>query len=324
LHFITPVCLAMCAVCLPLKVSAQEPAYPLRPVRFIVTTTPSGPADGQARLIAEQLSNILQRQFIVDNRAGASGRIGVDIAAKSTADGHTLLLGSQGTQTIHAFFHKNLPYDPVKDFAPVILSTRVRYLLLAAPGLPATNLQELLSLVRSRSEPLLFASTGTGSSGHLAGELFKKMMKFDMTHVPYKGVASAAVDIVSGQVHLMFGTPIASLPYLMSGRFKAIAISAPQRSSMFPNVPMFAELGMPNFEASIWFGIVVPTGTPANIITVLNTHINRILLMEESRRRLALLDAEPAGGTPDEFAQFLRNERLKWGTLIRETGLKAD
>jgi tripartite-type tricarboxylate transporter receptor subunit TctC len=303
-------------------VAAQD--YPARPVRFIVTTTPGGPADGQARIIAEQLTSALKQQFIVDNRSGASGRIGVEIAAKSAPDGHTILLGSQGTQTIHAFFYKNLPYDAARDFAPVVMTTRLRYLLLASPGLPANSLKELLALLRSKAEPMLYASTGTGSSGHMTAELFKRMMKVNLTHVPYKGIGPATVDIMSGQVQLMFGSPGASNPYISTGRIKALAIAAPQRSPLFPNVPTFEESGVPNFDASTWFGVVAQTGVPPKVIATLNTAINRILRMEEVRTRLATLDCEPAGGTLAEFGAFLTAERVKWGTLIREAGIKVD
>ena len=315
---------ATCCLWVPHGAHGQEQAYPARPVRFIVTTTPGGPADGQARVMAEHLTALLKQQFVVDNRSGASGRIGVEIAAKSAPDGHTILLGSQGTQTIHAFFHKKLPYDPERDFAPVVMTTRLRYLLLASPGLPANSLKELLALLRSRSAPLLYASTGTGSSGHMTAELFKRMMKVDLTHVPYKGIGPATVDIMSGQVQLMFGSPGASNPYIASGRIKALAIAAPQRSPLFPSVPTFDESGVSNFEASTWFGVVTQTGVPPKIIAALNGAINRILGIEEVRTRFAALDCEPAGGTPAEFAAFLQAERVKWGTLIRDAGIKVN
>ena len=303
---------------------AQTASYPTRPVRFIVPSTPGGPTDVQARLVAEQLTVALGKQVIVDNRAGAGGRIGLEAAAKAQPDGHTIFFGSQGNLTVNPHIHRNLPYDPQKDFAPIVLLTRARYLLLANASVPASTVKELLALLKTRSGQFNYASIGTGSTSHIAGELFKQTLKVDLAHVPYKGAAAAMTDLIAGQVHFMFATPVASGPYLNSGRLKAIAIAAPRRSALFPAVPTFDESGLPGFEVSTWYGILTRAGVARPVIETLNGAINRILRSEDIRARLATLDAEAVGGTVDEFDAFIKSERVKWGAIVRAAGIKAE
>ena len=304
--------------------ATQAQTYPSRPLRFIVPSTPAGPTDILVRLLAEHLGKSLRQQVIVDNRPGAAGRIGLDAAAKAAPDGHTLVLGSQGNLTVNPFLYRNLPYDPVRDFAPIVLATRVRYLLLANPNVPAHNLRELLTLMKSRSAPLNLASIGVGSSSHLAGELFKKAAQITTTHVPYKGAAPALTDLVGGQVQLMFASPVASAPYVQGGRIKAIAIAAPARSPLFPDVATFDESGLRGFEASTWFGVLTRAGAPSTALAVVNSEHNRILRIDDVRTRLIALDAEPAGGTTEEFAAFLTAERVKWGAVLKQAGIRPE
>lgn len=275
-------------------------------------------------MVAEHLTKALGQQVVVDNRSGAGGRIGLEAASKAAADGYTIFLGSQGNLTVHPFIHRKLPYNPDRDFAPIVLLVRVRYLLLANPAVGTKNLGELLTLLRSKPSQFNFASVGTGSSGHIAGELFKKTARVDIVHIPYKGAGPALTDLISGQVHFMFASPVATAPYVKSGQLRPIAIAAPHRSQLFPEVPTFAESGLADFEASTWFGMMTRAGAPPAIVTRLNEEINRILQLVDLRARLAALDAEPAGGSVREFAAHIRSERAKWGEVIKEAGIVVD
>ena len=312
------------AATLATSARAQAEPYPTRPVRFIVPSTPAGPTDILVRLLAENLTKSLRQQFIVDNRPGAAGRIGLDTVAKAAPDGYTLFLGSQGNLTVSPFLYRKLPYDTERDFAPIVLATRVRYLLLAHPAVPANNLKDLLALMRAKPGQMNYASIGVGSSSHLAGELFKKAANVSLLHVPYKGAAPALTDLVGGQVQLLFASPLAASPYINGGRIKAIAIAAPTRTPLLPDVATFDESGLPGFEASTWFGVMTRSGVPKAVIATLNESINRILRMEDVRTRLAALDAEPAGGTSKAFADFLISERVKWGAVVKDAGIKPE
>ena len=312
------------AATLATSARAQAEPYPTRPVRFIVPSTPAGPTDILVRLLAENLTKSLRQQFIVDNRPGAAGRIGLDTVAKAAPDGYTLFLGSQGNLTVSPFLYRKLPYDTERDFAPIVLATRVRYLLLAHPAVPANNLKDLLAQMRAKPGQMNYASIGVGSSSHLAGELFKKAANVSLLHVPYKGAAPALTDLVGGQVQLLFASPLAASPYINGGRIKAIAIAAPTRTPLLPDVATFDESGLPGFEASTWFGVMTRSGVPKAVIATLNESINRILSMEDVRTRLAALDAEPAGGTSKAFADFLISERVKWGAVVKDAGIKPE
>lgn len=318
LLFVTGIALALPAA------RVQADVYPARPIRFIVPSTPAGPTDILVRLLAENLTRLLRQQVIVDNRPGAAGRIGLDTAVKAAADGYTLFLGSQGNLAVGPYLYRNLPYDSERDFAPIVLATRVRYLLLAHPAVPASNLKDLLALLRAKPGQMNFASIGVGSSSHLVGELFKKAAKVSLLHVPYKGAAPALTDLVGGQVHFMFASPVAAAPFVANGRIKAVAIAAPVRTPLFSDVATFDEAGLPGFEASTWFGVLTRSGTPDTILNTLNEAINRILRMDDVRARLAALDAEAAGGSISEFAAFLKAERAKWGAVVKDAGIKPE
>ena len=303
--------------------AALAQPYPTRPIRFIVPSTAGGPTDVQTRVVADQLTTLLGKQVIVDNRAGAGGRIGLEAAARATPDGYTIFFGSQGNLTVNPFIHRSLPYDPQRDFAPIVLLSRARYLLLANPSVPANNPKDLVALLKAKPGQFNFASVGTGSTSHIGGELFKKTLKVDLAHVPYKGASPAMTDLIGGQVHFMFATPVASGPYVNSGRLKAIAIAAPQRSALFPAVPTFEESGIA-LELSTWYGILTQSGVPRAIVSKLNEAINRILRSDDVRAKFATLDAEPVGGTVEEFAAFIKSERVKWGAVVKEAGIRAD
>jgi tripartite-type tricarboxylate transporter receptor subunit TctC len=248
----------------------------------------------------------------------------MEAAARATPDGYTIFFASQGNLVVNPLIHKSLPYDPQKDFAPIVLLTRARYLLLASPAVAAGSAKEVFALLRSRTGQYNYASVGTGSTSHFAGELLKKALKADLAHVPYKGGAPAMADMIAGHVHFFFQTPVASKPHLDSGRLKAVAIAAAQRSATLPAVPTFDESGVPGFEVSTWFGIFTQSGVPQPIIATLNRAINNVLRTDEVRTRLAIVDAEPAGGSASEFSAFIKAERAKWRAIVNETGIKAD
>ena len=314
---ITALCFAASAVD---AATAQTSAYPNRPIRLIVPTTPAGPIDVQARLLAEHLTAALGRQVVVDNRAGAAGIIGLSYVASAGADGYTLFLGSQAHLALHASLYR-LPYDLERDFAPIVLLGRVRYLLLAHPSVPANNLKELLAALRARPGHYNFASVSPGSNSHIVGELFKKVAKVDIVHVPYKGAGPAYIGLVTAEAHLMFASPVAVMHYVRSAQLKAIAIAARARSTQFPELPTMDEAGLRGFESAGWLAVMTRAGVPPAIVSKLNAEINRFLQLPQSRERLSALDIETAGGSPGELAAHLRSERSKWAAVIQDAGI---
>lgn len=310
------------AVCAASGALAQS--YPAKPLRFVVPFAAGGGSDLVARTVAAKLTEALGQPVVVDNRAGAAGSIGADIAAKSPPDGHTLLLGSNGPLAINPSLYAKLPYDASRDFAPVSLVTIMPFVLVVHPALPVRTVKELIALAKSKPGQLNYGSPGNGSTTHLANELLKSMTGTSITHVPYKGVAPAATDLISGQVQMMSGDLSTLLPHVRSGRMRALAVTAARRSSLLPNVPTVAEAGVPGYEASGWFGVLVPAGTPQPIVTRLNSAIVKGLESSDSRERLAALGGEVAGDTPEHFAAHIRTEAAKWSKLIRTLGLKNE
>jgi tripartite-type tricarboxylate transporter receptor subunit TctC len=308
-------CASFCA-------SAQH--YPDRPIRFIVPFTPGGISDTLSRLTAEQLTRALGQQVVLDFRPGAGGKVGLEIAAKSGNDGYTVFLGAQGTMALLPALYKQLPFNPDRDFAPVALLVRSHYLLLLNPAVPAGNVRELIALISARSGQFSYASVGAGSSGHFAGELFKRAAKLDIVHVPYKGETPAITGLIGGETQLMFSLPVAPAPHIKAGRIKAIAIAAPQRSPVNPELPTFEESGVPDFNVATWFGLMTLAGVPTAVIARLNAEINRILNVDDVRARLLAIGLEPATSAPQEFGSYIRSERAKWGKAVRETGITID
>ena len=301
--------------------NAQTITYPNRPVRMIVPTTPAGPIDVQARLLAEHLTTAFGRQVIVDNRAGASGIIGLSNVASASADGHTLAFASQAHLALHPSLHK-LPYDIEKDFSPIILMGHVRYLLLTHPSVGANNLKELLALLRSKPGHYNFASVSSGSNSHIIGELFKRTAKVNIVHIPYRGAGPAYVGLVSGESHLMFASPVAVTHYVRNGQLKAIAIAAGLRSDQFPELPTMNEAGLPGFESAGWLALITRSGVTSSIITKLNAEVNRFLKLPQIRERLSTMDVDPAGGSVNDVTAHIHSERAKWATVIKEAGIK--
>jgi tripartite-type tricarboxylate transporter receptor subunit TctC len=303
-------------------VSAQE-SYPSRPVRFILPFPPGGGTDILGRVIAERLSANLGQPVVTENRGGAGGNVGAEAAARSSPDGYTIVLVAPSL-AISPTLYSKLNYDPVKDLAPISLVATVPNVMITHPSVPAQTLQEFIALVRSRPGAMNFGSGGSGTSNHLAGELFNIVAGTKLVHIPYKGVNLAMQDVLSGQVHLVFiGIPAAA-PHIKAGRLRALALVAPQRTLALPEVPTVAEAGLKDFEVTTWYGVMAPAGTPHPVITRLNSELVKIMHTPDTKERLAGMATDPLTSTPEEFAAYLKQEIAKWGDVVRKANLKAD
>jgi tripartite-type tricarboxylate transporter receptor subunit TctC len=303
---------------------AAAQTYPNRPIRFIVPFPPGGGNDTMARTVGNKLSAALGQQFVIDNRAGAGGVIGAETAAHAPGDGYTLFLGGVASHGIVPNLHPKLGYDPVKDFSPVSLIAAAPLILVVHPAVPARSVKELVQLAKAKPGQLNFASNGTGGSSHLAAELFKMMTGTDMVHVPYKGLSPALTDLLSGQIQLMFSSTVAILPQVRAGRLRGLAITSVKRSAAMPEVPTVAEAGVAGYETASWYGVLAPAGTPRAIIEQLNREIARVVQMPDVRERLMSEGAEPAGGSPQEFAAHIKRELARWSQVIKQAKIKLD
>ncbi|MGZ5119590.1 MAG: Bug family tripartite tricarboxylate transporter substrate binding protein [Burkholderiales bacterium] len=302
---------------------AMAQSYPTRPVRFVVPIAPGGAGDIVARTVAAKLSDLWGGQVFIDNRGGANTIIGTDFVAKWKPDGYTWLLGVQGSLAINPAFYTKLPYDAVKDFDPVTQMTRYGYVLIVHPALPVKSTSELVALARHRPGDLAYGTSGTGGSNHLAGEFFRLMAGVKMNAIPYKGSAPALTALLSGEVQLMFDTMITSIPLIKAGRVRALAVSLPKRSASLPNVPTVAESGVPGYRFDAWQAIVVPAGTPKDIVNRIQQDVIRVLAMPEVRRALVDEGAnEIVGSTPEEFGSHIRGEIERYRKLIAEAGIQ--
>jgi len=299
-------------------------AYPAKPVRFVVAFPPGGGTDIIARSIAQKLAERIAQQVVVDNRPGAGGNIGTDIVAKSAPDGYTMLMGSAGPLAINASLFGKMPFDPIKDLAPVTLAASTPNVLVVHPSLKAATVEELIALAKARPGEINFASSGHGTPAHLAGELFDSMAGVKMVHVPYKGAAPALADLLGGQVQLMFSTMPPALPHVKDGKLRALAVTSAKRSPAAPDLPTLDEIALPGFEANTWHGVVVPARTPRAIIARLNREIVAILHLPDVVERFSSQGAEALGSTPEEFAAYIRSETVKWAKVVRESGAKAE
>ena len=304
--------------------SLAQTVYPAKAIRYVVPFPAGGPLDIVARAIGQELNKSWGQPVVIDNRPGAGGNIGADLVAKAPADGYTILMGAVSTHAINVTLYNTLPYDPIRDFAPVTLITSVPNVLVVHPSVPANNVKELIALAKSRPGQLNFASGSTGSAGHLAGELFNSMAGVRMTHIPYKGAAPAVVDLMAGHVSLMFDNMSSALPNIKATRVRALAVTTLKRSPLLPQLPTISDAGLRGFDIATWFGIFAPAGTPPDIVARLNGEIVRILHTPEMKERLALLGAEPIGNKPDEFAAFVRAEIPKYAKVIQASGARAD
>jgi tripartite-type tricarboxylate transporter receptor subunit TctC len=302
---------------------AATPDFPSHPVRLIVPYAPGGNADIMARLIAQQLSQNIGQQIVVDNRAGANGIIGTDLAVKSAPDGHTLVLVASSLATNPSLI-KSMPYDGQRDLAPITIVGSTPLILAAFPGLPATTAKDLIALAKTKPGQLNYASSGNGSPANLAGALLGYMTGITLVHVTYKGTAQAMTDVLGGHVQLSFPSMTAALPHVKSGKLKALGMTGPQRSPLAPDVPTVAESGVSGYQANIWNGVLAPVATPRPLIAKLNAELLRVLTSSEMRERFAASGADVAHGTPEEFRAFVTSEQIKWAKVIRESGMRVD
>ena len=307
-----------------LSTVAPAADYPTKPIRLVVPFPPGGTTDILARAVAQKLSQTWNEQVIVDNRPGAGGNIGADLVAKAPPDGYTLVMGTVGTHAINPNLYARMPYDHVKDFAPVILVAGVPNVLVVNPSLPVRSVRELIDYAKANPGKLNFASSGNGTSIHLSGELFKTMAGVQMTHVPYKGSAPALADLMGGQVQLMFDNLPSSLGLIKAGKLRPLAVTSTERAAALPDVPTIAESGLPGFEASSWFGVLAPAGTPHDVVAKLNRTIEAWLATPEAKEKLLAQGAIAVGGSPEAFAKHIRSETAKWAKVVKASGAKID
>jgi tripartite-type tricarboxylate transporter receptor subunit TctC len=302
--------------------TASTDSYPSRPVRFVVPFPPGGGVDIVARVVSLKLSEALGRQFVIDNRAGASTIIGSEIVARAVPDGYTLLMGSTSL-AINPSLYPKLPYDTLRDFQPVIHVGSTPLVLVVPNSLPVNSVKELIALARSKAGALNFASSGNAGPPHLAGELFKAMAGVDMTHIPYKGAGLALPALIGNQTQMMFATMPSAMPLVKSGQLRALAVSSAARAKAAPELPTIADT-VPKYEAVAWFGMVVPTGTPRAIVDLLNRRTAALLQQQDVRERLGADGTEAGGGTPEQFGAYIRSETVKWSNVVKRSGAKAD
>jgi tripartite-type tricarboxylate transporter receptor subunit TctC len=310
------------AVATPLGAFAQ--AYPAKPITIVVPFAAGGTTDILARVIGQALTKELGQTVIVDNRAGAGGNIGAQFAAKSPADGYTLFMGTVGTHAINQSLYKKLPFDPIKDFAPLTRVAMVPNLLVANPAKPYKNVKELIAYAKANPGKVNFGSSGSGSSIHLSGELFKALAKVDMVHVPYKGSAPAVTDLLGGQIDVMFDNMPSAIQHVRNGRLRPLAVTTARRSPELPDVPTVAEAGVPGYEATSWFGMFAPAATPAPVVARLNAALAKVLADPEVKKKLAEQGAEPYSEKPEQFAEFIRQETAKWSKVVKDSGASVD
>ncbi|HJY79363.1 MAG TPA: tripartite tricarboxylate transporter substrate binding protein [Burkholderiales bacterium] len=304
--------------------AAGADVYPSKPIRFVVAFPPGGGTDLVARTIAPRLAERLAQQVVVDNRPGAGGNLGTEIVAKSAPDGYTMLMGSVGPLAINASLFARMPFDPLKDLAPVTLAATTPNVLVVHPSLPVTTVRDLIALAKARPGAINFASSGQGTPAQLAGELFNSMAGVKMVHVPYKGSAPALADLLGGQVQVMFSTMPPALPHVTAGRLRALAVASLRRSPTAPELPTLDETALPGFEATTWHGVMVPAGTPNAVVAKLHHDIVAVLRMPDVAERLSAQGAEAIGSSPEELASYIRSETLKWAKVVRESGAKAE
>lgn len=297
--------------------------YPARAVRVIVPSAPGGGTDISARIIAPQLTQSLGQQFIVENRAGAGTMIGGEAVARAAPDGYTLLMGVS-TLAINPAMYKKVPYDALKDFAPVSLAVTLSNVLVVHPSLPVRNLKEFIALVKPRPGQVNFASAGVGTSPHLSMELFLVMTGLKMVHVPYKGSGPGVTDLVAGHVPAMMPNMLSAQPHIKTGRLRALGVTGSKRAPGAEDIPTIAEAGVPGYEAVQWYGLLAPAATPRDIVTKLHGGMAKALQNPEVRQRLLNDGAEPVGGSPDEFAAYLRAETAKWAKVVQAAGIKPE
>lgn len=302
--------------------AAQD--YPTKPIRLVVPFTPGGSTDILARLIGIKLYESFGQQVIIDNRPGAGGNIGVDLVAKSAPDGYTLVMGHIGTFAVNPTLYTKLPYDPIKDFQPITLLAKIPNMLAVNPSLPAKSVKELIAMAKAKPGALNYGSGGNGSAAHLATEYFKLLAKVDIVHIPYRGTAPAVTDLIAGQVSMMITGVPPLLQQVKAGKLRALGVATAQRLALLPELPTIAEAGVPGYEATQWYGILVPAKTPPAIVAKLNAEIVKALQRPEVKERLAADAAVPVGNKPEEFGAYIKAEIARWRPVVKASGAKPD
>jgi tripartite-type tricarboxylate transporter receptor subunit TctC len=297
--------------------------YPVKPLRFVVPYTPGGGTDLMARALAQRMTESMGQPVIVENRAGAGGNLGMEFVARSAPDGYTIALALTAQYVVNPALYPKLPYDPVKDYAPIMLVARNPYVLVVHPTVPAKSLKELIALAKQRAGQLTFSSSGNGSGAHLSGEMLKTMAQVNLLHIPYKGAGALLPDLIAGQVHLSFVTWSSVGQHVKSGRLRALGVTTVKRSPALPELPAIAET-LPGYDLPVWYGVVAPAGTPRDIIGRLNAEILRVLAIPDFRQRIEVDAVEPIGSTPEQFGDYIRTELVKWAKIVRDSGAKVD
>lgn len=316
-------CLGLAAACMAFSAAAQD--WPARQqIRFVVPYPPGGASDVTARLLGAKLTEALHQSVVVDNRPGANGIIALENVAKSEPDGYTLLMANLGPNAINAAIYSKLPFDPIKDFTPIMLTTIVPLVVLVNPDLPIHSMKDLIAQAKAAPNKLSFASAGTGAANHLAGEMMKSMAGIQMLHVPYKGDSPSIQDVIAGNVSMMFPTLIGGMPLVKAGKLRPIAVTSAKRTPALPDLPTVAESGIPNFEAVSWGGVMGPAGMSPEIVQRINAELVKILKMPDVQEKLAGLGAQIVASSPDEFATYLKAEIDKWGKVARESNVRLD
>ncbi len=314
----------LCALLFVVVPSLSQAAnYPSKPVRLVVPLSPAGPADTVSRLMARKLTDRFGQPFVVDNRAGGSTIIGTEIVAHAIADGHTLLTVTT-THSINPSVFKKLPYDPIRDFAPVTLIEAAPFMLVVHPSVAATSIKQFITLARNKPGQINYASSGNGSSQHLTTELFSTAAKINLLHVPYKGAGPGFLDLVSGQVQATFTSTVSAMHYLDNGQLRGLAVTSPKRLAIALTIPTVAESGFAGFESSSWVGMMAPAGTPSSVINLLQREVVATLGAKDIAELLASMGADPRGDSPAEFSAYFQSEMRKWTGVIKSTGLKIE
>ena len=303
--------------------SSRADAYPAKPIRFIVPYPPGGPNDVLARLIGQKLNERWGQAVVIENRAGAAGLIGAELAARAPGDGYTLFMGNTSILTINPSLHAKLPYDPEKDFLPVNYTVAAPLILALHPSTTVRSVPDLLKLARSRPGQFTYASAGSGGVAHLSGELLKYLAKIDMIHIPYKGTGPAVIDVVAGQVSMTFTSTVSAMPQINSGKLRGIAVTTPARAPSLPDIPSIAET-VPGYDVSPWYGVLVPAGTPAAIVTRLYDEIHRIVTTPDVAQRLTNDGGTVVSAGPAEFASRMKAERAKWAKVVKAAHIRLD
>lgn len=304
-------------------VAQAEEHFPQKPVRIVVAYTAGGPTDVVARLIAQKLTDAWGQQVIVDNRPGASGVIGTEIAMRSPADGYTLLMATMGNLAVNPYLYPRLPMQAGRDYQPITQTAAVDFVLVASPSFPAKNVKELIAMAKAKPDDITTATSGAGGAPHLAAELFMKTANVKLTNVPYKGTADAVNGLLGGQVNLDFDSVSQVLPHIRAGKLKALAVLGKNRSPLLPDVPTMAEAGLPGYELTNWFGLVAPPGTPRALIDRIHADVNAAMAHRDVNAKFISLGLQPGTGTVDQFGSFLKSEYVKWGAVVKEARITA-